>query len=202
MQRERRRNPSRECSNNTQSHIRLEFAGFYQLKWLWIFSPPPNAESGPKNFLQSFRSVVNEKSLIHILDTLRSNLGSCRNIKFIQILAKRIDRNCPSCFYHCEGNRWNMWLALRSYTSMGSSENPSPRWDCGSLPHSCSSSAAELLHAGAWCPHHGPAGTKILVSPALGQPSWITQGCTSTWACSGEDRQAPSSLPLSCRPRL
>jgi len=69
VQSERRRNPSRERSNSTQSHIRLESAAFYQLKQLWVFGPPGTAESGPKNLLQSSRRVVKEKSLIHTLYT-------------------------------------------------------------------------------------------------------------------------------------
>lgn len=95
--------------------------------------------------------------------------------------------NCPSYFYHCEGNSQNLGLALRV----------TPRW--AAQKTTAPGGTAERLHAGGRCGHPGPAGTKILVSPALGQPPLIPQGCTSAWACSvclGEDRQAPSSLAL------
>lgn len=65
-----RRNPSRESSNSTQSHIRLEFTGFYQSERLWVFSSPRTWALGPRTSCrENLRSVVNEESLMLILDT-------------------------------------------------------------------------------------------------------------------------------------
>lgn len=90
-------------------------------------------------------------------------------------------------------NRWNLALgeARRRAHVLHFDEQlrKAPR-GCGILWCSCSRSAVEHIPAHITVCQPGSPGTETLVSPALGQPSRVTQGCTSA---RGGNWQAPGS---------